>query len=373
MKSFIKVTALAVSMFAFIGISAAQTTQPGVVKDVISGTMDIQFNTRTNLDQTGDLKADSPALGAKDKYITNITINKFVNFTGEVSRQPNLYSRLVGKKKQDAELYYNLTMNVVNPNDLAQRKAVGKWVGVVPVNTQTGAFDFAAGKNKESPLRFDVDSVGSIRAFKDNFTGFLYGKAEKKESLAAYTMKRILPSGKTVQINIGRSDPMRFENLQLAKGPSENYPRTTVNGTLNYDYETGNYFADGIRFTYVLDGKEITDIVTGSIKWVEDANRVSNGKGRYEFNLRWNEDAQKKSGNETGAFDEMSEEDAFFAVDTSIPTMTGNIEYIDTFAGEDVVASSKVVYHLDSNKLTKQQVMSFAKLWLVAIGPVNDE
>ena len=35
--------------------------------------------------------------------------------------------------------------------------------------------------------------------------------------------------------------------------------------------------------------------------------------------------------------------------------------------------SSKVTYALKANKLSKQQVMNFFKLWLVAIGPTNDE
>jgi hypothetical protein len=254
MKSLFAATAALVmsfSSFAFAA-DAPKADADAVVKDAITGSMQIDFNTRTQLDQSGDLKANSPAMGVKDKYQVNLTVNKFVNFSGEISRQPNLYSKVISRHKQDAELYYNLTVNVVNPSNIEQHKAVGKWVGVVPISTQSGAYDLAAGVKKESPLRFDIDSVGSIKAFKDNFSGNLVGKAEKKESLAAYTMKRIMPDGKTVSIQIKRSDPMKFDNLQLSKGPSDNYPRTTVNGTLNYDYETGNYFADGIRFSQML-------------------------------------------------------------------------------------------------------------------------
>jgi hypothetical protein len=227
------------------------------------------------------------------------------------------------------------------------------------------------GSAQDSPLRFDIDSVGSIKAFKDNFDGKLVGKAEAKETLAAYTMKRVV-GDRTVEVKIKRSDPMKFDNLALSKGPSDNYPRTTVNGTLNYDYETGNYFADGIRFSYSADGKDVTDIVTGSIKWVEDADRKSNGKGHYEFNLRWNEDAQKKGGDEAAAFGKMSEEEAFFAVDNSLPSLTGTVDYVDSMSG-GVVTSSKVTYHLDANRLTKQQTMAFLKLWLISIAPTNDE
>jgi hypothetical protein len=173
---------------------------------------------------------------------------------------------------------------------------------------------------------------------------------------------------------VKKSDPMRFENLVLAKGPSANYARTTVNGRLDYDYETGNWYTDGITFRYNLDGKDMEDKVSGSIKWVEDPDRKANGKGYYEFNLRFNEDKNKKSGNENAAFEKMSDEDAFFAVDNSIPCLTGRISYVDTFASNpDLPASSKVTFALDANKLTKQQIMNFFKLWMVCVGPTNDE
>jgi hypothetical protein len=167
---------------------------------------------------------------------------------------------------------------------------------------------------------------------------------------------------------------MRFDSVVLAKGPSENYPRTTVTGRLDYDYETGNWYTDGIRFRSTLDGKEIEDVVTGSIKWVEDADRAANGKGYYDFNLRWNEEKSKAGGTEAKAFEQMSEEDAFFAVDNSIACLTGRISYVDTMiAGESTPASSKVTYALHANKLTKQQVMAFFKLWVLGTGPINDE
>ena len=70
----------------------------------------------------------------------------------------------------------------------------------------------------------------------------------------------------------------------------------------------------------------------------------------------------------------MSDEDAFFAVDTSVPSLTGRIEYVDTFVGGGTLPSaSQVTYHLNANKLTKQQAVNFFKLWLIAVGPTNDE
>ena len=47
-------------------------------------------------------------------------------------------------------------------------------------------------------------------------------------------------------------------------------------------------YLDGITFSYNYNGKDVKDVMTGSIKWVEDENRKANGKGYYEFNLRFN-------------------------------------------------------------------------------------
>ncbi len=342
-----------------------------ITKDsIIAGTMDIDFGTRTTKDTSGDLKQGSPALGAKDSYKFNLTVADTTRFSGTVTRQPNLYGKTMGRKKQDAQLFYSIDMAVRNPKDLKQEKTVGKWVGTVPIDASSGAFDLAGGKDKESSLRMAVDAVGRAPAFTDAFRGKLVGKAETKESLASYTFKRAV-GGRTVQVVVKKSDPMRFDNVVLAKGPAETYPTTTVAGRLDYDYETGNWYTDRIRFAYELDGKEHEDVVTGSIKWVEDPDRATNGKGYYEFNLRFNEEGAKKS-SESSAFEKMSDEDAFFAIDDSVPAMTGRVTYADTMTGETVTAS-KVTYDLHANKLTKQQIMNFFKLWILAIGPTNDE
>ncbi|HEV7301711.1 MAG TPA: hypothetical protein VGN72_20405 [Tepidisphaeraceae bacterium] len=361
---------------AFVGAqtqpaAAGGAAVPTEMKDAISGTMDIQFNTRTNLDSSGDLRAGSAAVGAVDKYDVNLTVAQTSQFSGEVNRQPNLYTNVLGRKKQDAKLTFDLNLIVLNPNNLSQKRTVGKWVGVVPIDTNTGAFILQGDVKDDRPLRIAVDTMGAAQGFQDKFDGKLIGKAEKKEGLTSYTYKRIV-GGKEVTKTVQRVDPMRFESITLAKGPANSYPRTTVNGRLDYDYETGNYLTDGIKFSYTADGKEVTDTVTGTIKWVEDANRASNGKGQYEFNLRWNEEANTPASGEAAAFAPDASEDAFFAVDNSVPSLTGTVEYVDQMSGE-TVTGSKVTYHLNANKLTKQQVMAFAKLWILAVGPTNDE
>ncbi|HEY8667531.1 MAG TPA: hypothetical protein VIL86_12750 [Tepidisphaeraceae bacterium] len=277
------------------------------------------------------------------------------------------------RKKQSAQLGFNINLSVLNPKDLKQKKTVGKWVGAVPIDEKSGAYDLAGGAAQERTLRIAIDTVGSAKGFTDTFGGKLIGKAEKKDTLASYTYKRLV-GDKEVAVTVKKSDPMKFEAVELAKGPSENYPHTSVNGRLDYDYETGNWLTDGIHFKYQLDGKDYEDVMTGTIKWIEDPDRKTNGKGHYDFNLRFNEDKNKKASGEGAAFEKMSEEDAFFAVDNTIPCLTGQIAYVDSMVGgKDIPASSKITYSLNANKLTKQQVMNFFKLWLVCTGPTNDE
>jgi len=338
--------------------------------DIIAGNMTIDFRTRTNLDSSGDLKENSAAIGTQDKYTFGLSVAKTTEFTGDIVRQPKLYSRTLGRTKQNAKLAYNVNIAVLNPKDLKQKKNVGKWVGEAAIDPNTGVYNLGGG---ESPLRIAIDAVGRAPSFTDRFGGRLVGKAEKKESLTSQTYNRIV-GNKTVSITVNKADPMRFEQLEIAKGPAEVYPHTFVNGRLDYDYETGNWFTDGIRFKYQLDGKDMEDVVTGSIKWVEDADRATNGKGKYEFNLRFNEEKNKPASSEAAAFEKMSSEDAFFAVDNSVPTLTGTIEYVDTFiSGGTTPSSSKITYHLNANKLTKQQVVNFFKLWMTCVGPTNDE
>jgi hypothetical protein len=355
---------------------ARQEAEPAQLteENIIAGTMDIDFRTRSQLDSTGDLKEGSPALGVKDTYKLDLAVGKTVKFTGEITRQPNLYTSTLQRKKQEAQLGFSIDLSVLNPRDLKQSKVVGKWVGTMPVDAASGAFDLSGGAKMESPLRIAIDAVGRQQGFTDNFGGRLVGKAEQKTNLAEYTYKRLV-GNKTVSVTVKKVDPMRFENLVLAKGPAEVYARTTVNGRFDFDYETGNYFTDGIRFRYQLDGKDYEDIVTGSVKWVEDPDRASNGKGYYDFNLRFNEEKNKTAKDEAAAFDAMSAEDAFFAVDNSVPCLTGRVVYVDAFAAgsDELPVSSKVTYNLNANKLTKQQIMNFFKLWLIATGPINDE
>lgn len=354
--------------------AAAQEIPVVTEEGVIKGTMDIDFKSRTNLDSTGKLKEGSPALGAKDIYNLKMTVATTTEYVGKIERQPQLLSSIILQEKQPAQLFFNLNLAVRNPKNPNERKDVGKWTGTAPINPKTGVYSLAG--TSDSAVRVQVNAIGAQPAYTDKFGGKLVGKSKQEEGLASYTYKRLI-GNKTVEMKVTKVDPMKFEDLELAKGPSTNYPHTLVNGRLDYDYETGNWLTDGVTFSYNYNGKDVKDVMTGSIKWVEDENRKSNGKGYYEFNLRFNEEKNKDATTEADAFAKLSDEDAFFAVDDSIPCLTGKVSYEDKFISgggdEPLPASSKVTYDLKANKITKVQAVNFFKLWLIGIGPINDE
>lgn len=347
----------------------------------ISGTMTIDFGTRKNTDTSGSYVEGSPAKDSQDTYAFNLNVAKTTEYSGNITRKPRLVSRLLGREEQAAQLVYNVNLAVRNPKDLEQKKSVGKWVGTVAID-KSGLYDFGTGSATASQLRMAIDAIGKAKAFTGAFGGRIRGKGEEKKGLLADKLNEYtrLVKGKKVTVQAKNVDPLRFEGLVLGEGPAEIYPRTTVNGNLDYDYETGNWYTNGIRFKYNYSGVETEDMVTGSIKWVEDTNRGDNGKGQYEFNLRFNEDKNAPATDESAAFSESTnaDEEAFFAVDNTVPAMTGTVSFVDTMtpgASEDepVVTRSEVVYNLNTNKLTKQQAVNFFKLWMVIVGPTNDE
>jgi hypothetical protein len=344
---------------------------------VISGTMDIKFNTRTQLDKSSKLEKGSAKLGVKDEYIVNLNVGNTTEFTGTIQRQPELKVKLVGMEAQAGALLYDINLSVLNPRNLSQKKTVGKWVGGVPMDGETNVLDLSGGEDVANRLRMAVDTVGAAQGFTSNFSGKLVGQQAKgddwKDKVVAFTFERVIGK-KKVKIEAKQTDPVKFDNVVLAKGPSAIYPTTRVNGRMDYDYDTGNWYINGLSFKYNLDGTDYEDVLSGSVKWMEDANRAQNGKGWYEFNLRFNEDQHSAASTEADAFAEMSEEEAFFAVDNSIPTLTGRIDYVDTMIpGTETPSASKITYSLNANKLSKQQIMNFFKLWMLAVGPVNDE
>jgi hypothetical protein len=330
----------------------------------ISGTMDIDYASRKNTDDKG-----KPKPGIKDTYTMALTVAGTTEFSGKIIRLPNLTKWGGYKTAQEAGLGFEVNVSVLNPANPAQKKTVGVLVGNVALA--------ADGKYDPSGVRMAINQVGKARAFESKARGAYYGKAGKEKTAGQKALSFVRNiGGKTVKIESKGNDPLRFEGLVLPAGPAEAYGETTVNGDLVYDYDTGNYYTNGIKMNYMWDGKAVADTITGSIKFVEDPQRDANGKSKYEFNLRWNEDANRPKSTESDAFKKLSDEDAFFAVDNTVPSLSGTIEYTDTFVGsgdQKTPGSSKLVLTLDAYQLTKQQILSLHKLLLFIVGPFNDE
>ncbi len=362
-------------------IVLAQSTETISENGFISGSMNIDFGTRRNLDTSGKLAEGSPAEGSKDVYTVNLNVAKTTEYAGTITRLPHLVSSVLGREIQKAQLLFDINLAVRNPKDLEQKKNVGKWVGQVSIDSK-GVYDFGSSDPSVSQLRMAIDAVGKAQAFVGPFGGKIYGKSDETKGLIESKISEYtrVVKGKKITVQVKKSDPLRFSNLTLGEGPALIYPRSVVNGNLDYDYDTGNWYTNGIKFKYTLNGKEMEDVVTGSIKWVEDPNRETNGKGQYEFNLRFNEEKNKPATDESAAFsgESSQSEDAFFEVDNSIPSMTGTIAFEDTLGQEGAdeeptVYASKVIYNLHANKLTKQQAVNLFKLLTVVVGPMNDE
>ncbi len=350
-----------------IPLAAQEVTQ----KDAITGKMFIKFSTRQELDRTGTLSEGSAAQGVRDTYFFTLNLLNEVEFDGKIARQPNLFTKgatFSAKKRVQAALFdfEKLEIIVINPKNPAQKKTVGRWTGLVPIDTATGSYQVAGSGDR--PLRIFIEPLGRAQAIDEPFGGRIVGKADDKSGLSGRTYKRTV-GGKTVEYTASKVDPLTFDKLILAKGPVTSYPTTTVNGALDYDYETGNYVASGVTFDYELDGKGVNDVMTGTIKWVDPKG---NEKGYYDFNLRFNEEKNKPAQGVDAAFAPPEGVDAFFAVDTSIPALTGRIVYHDKEDGGKTVETT-ALYNLEANRLTKQQLMNFLKLWVLIVGPTNDE
>ena len=345
---------------------AVATGVPQILKSAIRGTMKIDFGTRSVS------KEGTDSANGKDSYTVKLMVGDGYEFSGQVTRKPFVASGII-KNEEPEKLLYSITVSWRDPLNLeSAKRAVGKLLGVINI-TSNGVYGF--GDSSSNELRLETTYP---REFQGRFGGRILGKRKGNEESVTAKLRRYTRffGGKMITIEKSNLDPLGFQDLILPGGPLDSYPETKVTGNLDYDYETGNWLTNGISFEYRDGGKLKRDLVTGSIKWVEDSNRKVNGKGYYDFNLRFNEEEQAKD--EGAAFEEVRslDEGAFFEVDTSVPSIVGKVNYVDKIVPvgeEDVVTSSEVSYQLESNWVSKIQLMNFFKLWLVIIGPVNDE
>ena len=321
--------------------------------NVIKGTLDIRFNTRT---QPGKENVS-------DKYTLALNVCDSALFRGTVDARPFIKGTF---NDQQGLLTYALETDVVNPKNPAQTKNVGKLYGTAPVDAQN-VYRFENGT-----VQVSVFPLGSAKAFDSKFKGLALGKPPITKGFFAKAKDAMkigkIVNGKTVVITVNKYDIMEFQNLQLAAGPVQVYGEVTISGGMVYDYARSAWYFKGITVNYFVDGKLIRDTISGNIRW--NVTNKTTGEGQYDFDVRVNEPPV----NEAAMFDNtVKDESAFFDTDSAIPALTGNMKYKDTSSG-DVVTASAVQINLVGNQLNKQQMMYLSKLLLLtAIVPLNAE
>jgi len=315
----------------------------------LDGEMRIEFGTRKELDSNGQ-----PRLGAEDVYKVNLTLASGEKVSGTIARRARIVGGLLGRELQGSELRYSLSL----PGT--------KFSGNVPFSTD-GILNFDSGN-----LLISSEQGNSLKV-----SGRIQGKKSQdsssfSEKLVEYT--RIF-NKKKVTLQVKHVDPLSFQRLIIPAGSGPLFPELQVNGRLDYDYDTGNWLSTDLKMEYVDKGIRQKDVISGSIHWVEDPSRDYNGKGYYEFNLRFNE----KSSDESSFFAESNDESQFFETADDVAALLGRVEYRDSFGDLNAgspqrpVVASLVSYHLKSNLLSPVQVANFVRLWLLIVGPVNDE
>lgn len=379
MRSFL-CTAAGTTALLFAGLAPAWAdgfTDPMSMDHAIKGTMNIEFSTRTTTDDTGDVPEGSPALGAGDIYTTDLEIMNSVLLQGTITRLPWLPSSILGRTYQDGYLDFSLRWILRNPNNLTQTVTLGGWVGALGLDGE-GKYLLSQPPEGKGRLRNAIDSIGNITGFVANYGGEIQGRVPEQAGLMGFasrasrqvnrTYARYV-DGEIVSHTVEGADPLSFNNVILAQGPLSSYPETRVSGNIDYDGEEGIWYVD-LTANYSYGGSPMTDRYSGTIRWNEDPNRMANGLGYYDINVRVNEQQVQESdifAEATGA-----SEDAFFSASASVPGYTGRISYVDKFSDETVIAS-KVDYDVNANSVSKIQTVNFAKVLMLMVGPFNDE
>ncbi len=339
---------------------------------------------------TGQIVADfgsrraSGATGVDVYTVSSLKVADLMILSGTIQRTP------------EKSLSYSVKFDVNNPKNRTQ---VAKDVAILRGDTvidESGRYLPANGK-----LRIDVVKGSQTSA---GFRGVLQGREvtrwwELKEQLAkaqksvtkAYS--RVV-DGKTITIQVKNPDPLGFDGLVLAQGPFSYLPETTVRGSLDYDYELGNWLTDnnGLTLTYQIGDTPFTDKVTGSIRFAEEKGSAQiDGKavpytGYYDYSLRFNEDKVKADEAFFDGENSDAEVDAFFSTDDqSKPGIYGRVYFQDVEDNCKTVKDeegneacvgptlSVITYDLKTVGLNYAQIANWMKIEQIVIGPFTDE
>lgn len=306
--------------------------------------------------------------GVKDTYQLNINVCNSALFQGTITDTPLIMEGMFTKSvTQPRSLNYDIACDVINPKNPSQTKNVGRMFGVVPIDP-SGAYYYDKGT-----LEISVLPMGNAGGFNSKFTGVAMGKPLVRPANWMDTLKREALSitrsvnGKTMTVVLKKYDKLEFRQHVIGAGPVQIYQSVTVNGEMLYDYDKYSWFFNNFTIQYPVSGMVKVDRLTGTIRWVESAQRKANGEGEYQFDVRVNEPPPS----EGAAFAAATDESSFFETDTSIPALVGTWKYKDAMKGTTTI-SSNVKVDLVGNNLTKQQMMALCKLLVFdAVIPMN--
>lgn len=367
------------ALLALSAVPAAAQTSPGLTpitegQNRVTGQIVADFGSRRASGATG-----------VDVYTINaLKVADMMTLSGTIQRTP------------DKSLSYSVKFDVNNPKD---RTKVAKDVAILRgdvVIDESGRYLPGNGK-----LRIDVVKGNQSSS---PFSGVLKGREvtrwwEIKEQLAkaqksvnkAYS--RVV-DGKTITIQVKNPDPLGFDGLVLAGGPLKSLPDATVRGSLDYDYELGNWLTDnnGIELTYKVGDAAQIDRITGSIRFAEEeGNAQVDGKsvpytGYYDYSLRFNEDKTKTDDAIFDGENSDADVDAFFSTeDQTKPGIYGRVYFQDV---EDNCKMAKdedgkeacvgptlsvITYDLKAVGLNYAQLANWMKIEQLVIGPFTDE
>lgn len=339
---------------------------------------------------TGEITADfgsrkmMGATGVDTYTLSNVKVADLMVLGGQIQRTP------------EKSLTYSVKFDLFNPKNPAQvAKEAAIMRGDMLIN-ENGRYEPAGGK-----LRLDiVKGAQSTSAFRGGLQGrnvtrwWEVSEQLKKAQTTATKVYSRAVEGKTIMIEVKNPDPLGFDGLVLASGPFSYLPETAVRGSLDYDYELGNWLTDnnGLTLSYQLGDKQVTDKITGSIRYAEEEGKATVGgktvphTGYYEYSLRFNEEAIKADNAFFDGDTSSADVDAFFsAADQSKPGLYGRVYFQDSEDNCKMVkdeeqklkcvgpTKSVITYDLKATGLTYAQLAAWMKIEQLVIGPFTDE
>ena len=360
MKSVIALVLVLTSLTA-----TAQTNPPVTV----TGSLNIQYNSRT---QPG-------TKGVTDLYTLEVNVANSALFRGTITDTPQIIDGWASKTVvQPRSLKYDVACDVVNPKvvpvDPANPKSVrnvGRLFGKVGI-TSDGVYHYDTGS-----VTVDILPLGSAAGFTSKFSGLALGKPLVRPvnwldtlKCEAVNLTRTV-NGRPQTVTLKKYDKMELRQHVIGAGPVQFYQSVTVNGELLYDYDKSCWFFNNMTVQYAEANMVKIDRLTGTIRWVESPRRKVDGQGEYQFDVRVNEQPPAAD----AAFQpDTADESAFFEADTSIPGLTGVMQYKDAMTSAGTVTASRVTMTLTGNQITKQQAMYLAKLLtFTCVVPFNAE